>query len=107
MDYKTIINSGIKRLRINLNITQDKFAEYIGLSVQGLRNIEQNKYQPTSDTINNICRVFNIEPIDLLLPDKSNEELNIIEKINLKLKGSSKEELQRINDVIDLIRKKY
>ena len=107
MNYKKQLNYGIRRIRLQFGYTQDAFAEKVGLTVETIRNIEHNKCMPSSSTIDNICGAFNIEPIDLLLPDNSNNEIELIEKINLKLKDSTEEELKRINDVIDVIRKKY
>ena len=107
MTYQELINNGIKRLRVNKHLTQDKFAELTGMSVQGLRNLEQNKYQPTSDTVDNICKIFNITPFDLLLEENSKKENEILNLINKKLKLCSIQELSQINDLIDIIRKQY
>ncbi len=107
MDYQQLINTGIKNLRRKHNLTQDKFAEYVGLSVQGLRNLEQNKYQPTSDTVDNICKFFKISPIDLLLQELPKDKHEIVKLIQNKLALCSKDELFRISDIIDVIRKKY
>lgn len=43
------------------------------MSVQGYRNIEHNKYLPTAETIDKICKEFKVAPIDLLLPDEQND----------------------------------
>jgi len=40
MDYQTLINENIKKLRKTNNLTQKQFAEKIGISLQGLSNIE-------------------------------------------------------------------
>ncbi len=107
MDYQKLINNGIKRLRINKGLTQEKFAEIINLSVQGLRNLEQNKYQPTADTIDNICEVFGVTPVSLLLPTPEFDKNQLLNIINLKLQDASIEEISKINDIIDIIKKKY
>ncbi len=103
MSYKEAINNGIKRLRLKHKLTQEQFAEKINLSIQGYRNIEHNKYQPTSDTIDKICNVFNIEPIELLLPDTPQEISKIIEIINYKLSNCDMEKLIKISNMIDLM----
>ena len=103
MSYKETINNGIKQLRLKHKLTQEQFAEKINLSIQGYRNIEHNKYQPTSDTIDKICNVFNIEPIELLLPDTPQEISKIIEIINYKLSNCDMEKLIKISNMIDLM----
>ena len=66
MSYTELISSGIKRLRLAKNLTQEQFAEQINMSVQGYRNIEQGKYLPTAATIDKICNLFDCSPVDLL-----------------------------------------
>ena len=73
MDYILLLSHGIKRLRLSKNLTQEKFAEKIGLSFQGYRLIEIGKSQPLPATINTICTTFNISPVELLLPDTTND----------------------------------
>lgn len=103
MSYQKIINSGIKRLREQNKLTQEQFAEKIGMSVQGYRNIEHNKYQPTSDTIDKICKVFKITPIDLLIPEQKSDLKEIRKIINYKLDTCKLEKLLRISSMIDLM----
>ena len=86
MDYQKLLNSNIKQLRVKQGLTQEEFAERIGISIQGLSNLERNRYQPTSATIDKICNVFQITPIELLLTkNKTNDDL--MEKINSLLKS--------------------
>ncbi len=85
MSYQQQITNGIKRLRFNCKQTQEQFAEKISMSVQGYRNIEHNKYLPTAETIDKICKVFNISPVELLLPETKNETVEI--KKNHKLQA--------------------
>lgn len=103
MSYQESINNGIKRLRINHNLTQEQFAEKINMSVQGYRNIEHNKYQATAETVDKICEVFNISPIELLLPEPQKELTKIKELINYKLNSCELEKLLRISSMIDLM----
>ena len=51
MNYQELINTNIKNLRKSNNLTQEEFAEKIDISIQGLSNIERNRYQPTAETI--------------------------------------------------------
>lgn len=103
MGYKELITTGIKRLRLNSELTQEQFAERINMSVQGYRNIEHNRYLPTAETIDKICEVFDIKPVDLLLPNAQNNLTEIQELINLKLANCNLDKLIRINNMIDLM----
>ena len=103
MSYKKLITDGIKRLRNNNKLTQEQFAEMINMSIQGYRNIEHNKYLPTSETIDKICNVFNVSPVDLILPEVQSNLQDINKLIEYKLKNCSLEKLVRINSMIDLM----
>lgn len=75
MNYQKLLADNIKELRLKNNLTQDAFSEKIGLSLNGLSNIERNRYQPAASTIDKICKVFNITPVELLLTKaESNED---------------------------------
>ena len=102
MNYQKLINTNIKRLRIKLGLTQEEFAEKIGISLQGLSNLERNRYQPTSSTIDKICKIFQVSPIELLLVEnKTNED--ILFNINSLLKNCSVKKLKQIYEIILLL----
>ena len=101
--YKDLLAKNVKRLRIRQELTQEKFAELIELSTDGVSNIENGKYAPKADTIDNICKAFNITPFDLLLPD-INQDKNLIDEIVCKLKLADNDKLKRISQIIDLIK---
>ena len=103
MNYQKLITSGIKRLRSKNKLTQEQFAEKISMSVQGYRNIEHNRYLPTAETIDKICDVFNITPVELLLPEPKNNLTAIKKLINNKLDNLKLEQLIKINSMIDII----
>ncbi len=105
MKYQKLINNGIKKLRIKLNMTQEDFAEKIGCSIHGLSNLERNKYQPKSNTIDLICKNFNVHPIDLLMdyPDDMDTE-DLLKQINVLLKSFPKEELQKLYKVLTALK---
>lgn len=105
MNYLYLISNGIKRLRNTLGLTQDEFSSKIDMSIQGLRNIEQGKYQPTADTIDKICDTFHISPFDLLIEPHSGDKNSAILTINKKLKTCSIEQLTKIDEIIDIIKK--
>lgn len=99
MNYQKLLNTNLKELRIRLGLTQEEFAEKIGISIQGLSNIERNRYQPTSATIDKICKVFQISPIELLLTKNETDE-DLISNINTLLKNCSSKKLKQIYKII-------
>ena len=103
MSYQRLITDGIKRIRAKSKLTQEKFAEKINMSVQGYRNIENNKYLPTAETIDKICTVFKITPVELLLPNPQDNLVEIKKLINNKLDNCTLDKLIRINNMIDLM----
>ncbi len=107
MSYQELLCNNIKALRLSKNMTQAKFAETIGLSVEAIRNIEHQKYTPSANTIDMICNKFNLSPVDLLIPTVSDDKSSIINAINSKLKDCEPTELNSINIMIDVIRKTY
>lgn len=104
MKYQKLINSNIKQLRIKNGMTQEEFAERIGLSIQGISNIERNRYQPTSDTIDKICKQFNILPVELLLTDNKDNESTLNNILHL-LKNCSTQKLKQIFEIVKIIAK--
>ena len=94
MKYQQLINKNIRELRIKKGLTQEEFAEKIGISIQGLSNIERNRYQPTSETIDKICNAFKITPLDLLLT-KNNTNKILIKNINALLWQCSSYKLKK------------
>lgn len=59
------------------------------MSVQGYRNIEHNRYLPTAETIDKVCQVFKISPVELLLPEPQSDLEAIRYIIDVKLKIAS------------------
>ena len=105
MNYQKLINFGIKRLRERLNLKQEELAEKIGVTPQGVSNIERNKYQPTADTINKICEVFNIHPVELLTeyPEDMDTQ-DTIKQINAIMLNMSKDELDKLLKVLTVLK---
>lgn len=102
MKYQKLINTNIKKLRLANNLTQEEFADKIGLSIQGLSNIERNRYQPNSDTIDKICSTFGITPAELLVfPNPDNKE--IISNIITLISQCNPKKLKKIYEIITLI----
>lgn len=54
------MNERIKKVRKELNLTQQEFANRIGSTQNVLANYETGRRNPSSSVINNICKTFNI-----------------------------------------------
>ena len=96
MGIQQQINSGIKRLRHQHNMTQECFAEAV-------RNLEHNKYAPRAITVDKICARFNVRLIDLLFDVPTDNALKLHKLIADKLLLYSKDELFIISKILDLI----
>lgn len=102
MNYQKLMSVNIKKLRQNNHLTQEEFAEKVGLSLQGLSNIERNRYQPTADTVDRICKAFDIQPAQLLLlPEHTTQE--IIDNINTLLCSCKPKKLKQIYEIITIM----
>ena len=99
MKYQKLLSIKIKELRLKHNLTQEEFAEKIGLSLNGVSNIERNRYQPTANTIDKICSVFQITPAELLIQN-STKNSDIINNINTLLSDCPQKTLKKIYDII-------
>ena len=104
MGYQKLINMNIRELRLKNNLTQEEFAEKIGISIQGVSNIERNRYQPTADTIDKICSAFEIIPAQLSVVTPKNNE-DIIKNIVTLLSNCKPKKLKQIYDIISILLK--
>ena len=102
MKYQELINKNIKNLRLKHHLTQEEFAEKIGISIVGLSNLERNRYQPSSETIDRICETFKITPLELLISETDTKDGFIRNIIVLLAKCSSKN-VKKIYEIIKII----
>ena len=102
MKYQKLINTNIKALRQKHFLTQEAFAEKIGISLQGLSNIERNKYQPTAETIDKICYAFNISPQELIIT-KSLTNQEVINNIITLLNQCPPRKLKKIYEIVAIL----
>ncbi len=102
MKYQELINSNIRALRQKQGLTQEIFSEKIGISLQGLSNIERNKYQPTAETIDKICKAFNITPQELLIMN-SDASQDIINNIVTLLNQCPQKKLKKIYEIVSIL----
>lgn len=71
-----ILGKNLKMEREKRNLSQEKFAELLGIGIPALSKIECGKSYPKQETLENIIEVLNIKP-DILFV--TNNEINIDE----------------------------
>ena len=54
MDIQISFSQVLKQKRLALGLSQEKFAEKVGLSMRSVSLLETGKQQPTLSTLNNI-----------------------------------------------------
>lgn len=84
--YKSLLGGNIRKIRKRINMTQDAFSEKIGIEPSSLSNIENGKSFPSTLTIIQIQKQFNIRPDEIF--DLELADMNSIEKdISLRLQN--------------------
>ena len=76
------MKESIKELRNNLTLTQQKFADAIGLKRNSVAQIELGDRSPSNSVINNICKTFNVNEKwlrtgdgEMFLPQNRHDEI--------------------------------
>lgn len=105
MDYKTLINNNIKRIRKELNLTREEFAEKAGVSADTIGNLESNRYAPTPKTINKICDAFDIIPMNLLAPALTDNKRDVLNTIMSILEFFDLNDLYHVHEILTHIYK--
>lgn len=79
------INNKIRKLRFELNLTQQEFADRIGISRPSLSNYEKGTRMPSMTVAQKICKEFNVSLSDIIDKDYSisASDSNLLKKSNL------------------------
>lgn len=85
-----------------MGLTQEKFAEKIGIQWHNLIDIENGKYLPRPENIDRICERLNIPICTLfeLSEDISNKKSEKMKLINLKLSAMDEEKFNIAFNII-------
>lgn len=94
-----LIGTKIKNLRENKNYSQEYVAQFINISQPTLARIEAGKSNTWVNYIESICKIFEIEVVDLLMPD----HINVINK-NV---DTDKKEAVLTNDIFNKLINQY
>lgn len=66
MDMRRLVGSNVRRLRLERDLTQERFAELSGLSQQYISDLERGRRNPTVLTLYEIAVALGVHPVDLL-----------------------------------------
>ena len=84
-----ILSTNIKRYRSKKNLTQEGLAEFSGVSLPTIKNIERKKSLPRTNTLMNLSKALDCRLQDLVLPVK---ELNSV-RFRAKKKMNRREQI--------------
>lgn len=103
-NIKKIFAENIKRFRKNRKLTQEQFAELIGVQWKSVVNFETGRNIANSENLQNICNKLNIEPYELFI--QTNSKTDTKDKINLLLQSMDNKKIEEIYRIIAVIKDK-
>lgn len=99
-----IFGTNLKNIRKKLGLTQEKFAELIGIQTRSVTAIENAKFMPTPKNIDKICKKLKKPVSELfMLPDEL-IDINKTQKIRIiheKIKNFNDNELNIIYNIVN------
>jgi len=98
MDY-TLIGERIRKSRKEINMTQEEFAEAIGVSVGYINQIETGKKCFNLKRFNEIVTIFD-KPVSYFIEGTDSPEQSTIKEIADLLNNVDKDKLNMIKNVI-------
>lgn len=96
-DLRKILSKNIRTARENLRITQARLAEYSGISLPYLLDIEYCKTWVSDKTLTNIARALHVEAYELLINREAPEDSPA---------GKENDEARHLREIIALIEMK-
>ena len=93
----------IKEVRKLRNMSQEDFAQKLGLSQPAVSQFEKGTRQPTPKTIDKICQVLKVSRDELV--GKGGEENFETAMLMRNLKGLSPESIRRLNEIAKMMKK--
>ena len=101
MDLRTILAQNLKTARTNLRITRAKLAEFAGISVPYLADIERRRTWVSDKTLENLANALNLEPWELICAEPKNQK----EKTQKSTKENRKQMAELVTGKKDILRK--
>ena len=104
MGIKELLGKRIKDLRKEKGLTQEEFAEMINISQRTLSGIEVGKNFLTSQTLDKILEVFEIQPDEIFKVKSLRSAEELREELIITIKNISAEKIKIIYSIIDAIK---
>lgn len=99
-NFKKNFGKKVKYYRTLSNLSQEKLAERVGISVNTVSYIEHGKNSISFSKLPALCEALSIEPHQLFIDIESIDCNNRIEKINKFLKAATPRQLNIIQNLI-------
>lgn len=97
-----ILADNLRRIRKKLDLSQEKFAEAVDLSMRTIVNIETGKHFPKAKNIDKICEKLNMECFELFIDRQKELSANCkITEIVSMLNGFDENKLDRIYKITE------
>ena len=95
------LGNAIKEARMKQNLSQEIFAEMIGISPTHLKHIESEHRKPSIEVLFKIAKVLNMSLDNILFLQNTDTDVQrLINEINNKLYSCTENELKIILDLI-------
>lgn len=104
MDIAKILGKNIRCIRKSRKLTQEKFAEMIGVETPALSKIECGRSYPSRNTIEKVIEVLDIPPYLLYLVDEEDFDIEKAYTETLELLKELKNNKQLFKRIYDLTR---
>lgn len=95
-DIRQIFAHNIKRLRKSRDLTQEEFAEVIGMQWKSVVNFESGRNLPNSKNLQKICDKLNVHPEEFFFDSETKKLSNKVEQINKTLYRMNEETVNTI-----------
>ncbi len=83
MNLKQIFGKNVKYYRFEKKLTQEKFAERVDLNASYVSELENGKYGPTFEKVEDIAKVLNVEPY-VLFQENDNTNKKLPSRVDMK-----------------------
>ena len=80
-DIKTVFGKNVCKYREVRGFTQEQLCEKVGMSPSAISNIERGLRFPTTENVNKIIEVLEVER-ELMFRNEETKEINILEDFN-------------------------
>ena len=74
MDMRRLVGDNVRRIRLEIGLTQEQFSERSGFSQQYVSDLERGRRNPTVITLFELATALNSTPVALLTPGPQGDE---------------------------------